>query len=203
VSIVDGIVLAALLLMIVVMLGVMRETAILRGETASLKQLIIDPPAPSFIGDKLPDVLAQHLTFFADQGDMGQRQALARAHVILFVKPNCEGCEALIAQVKGAIAAKLIAQDDLSCVVLATSEEAHHFQLARSVSRNTVLDPQGDLLKACEVRGTPTQLAIWADTLHVFDYTMGGDVEWIRQRLQASQGIAAAPPLLERPARAS
>lgn len=61
VSVIDGILTVAILLLFLVILAVMREVVILRGEVTALSQLIVDPPVPSYLGQKLPRALARRL----------------------------------------------------------------------------------------------------------------------------------------------
>jgi len=176
---IDIILVVAALLLFLLILGLMRETVILHGHVTALSQLITNPPIPSFIGKSLPHQLARELPPVSVA-----RTWLPRAHVILFLRSNCGGCEDLVAGLEEEIKRKFVSKDNITCVVAAASVDSPVFRAAQSVSRNTVLDVTGDLLKACEIQGTPTQLAIWTDTLNVFDYNYGGDVEWIRQKLQ-------------------
>lgn len=173
-----GLLAALVLLFLIVILGVMREAVILRDDVKALSELITEPPVPSFLGQPLPAMAAEQL---APAGDWSG--IVRRPHIVLFFREGCFGCEDLLARVQQAIRQGVLSSVDISCVVSGT-EGSPLLAMAHSISRNAVLDAQGALLKACEVRGTPSMFAIWTDTLEVFDYMIGGDAEWMRQRLQ-------------------
>ncbi len=182
-NVADVVLAAFVLLLLLVIVGVMRETVILRGQVTALSQLITNPPAPSYLGDRLPAALADRLPSLS-----ASRRA---AHAIVFIRPGCSGCEEMITRLEEVIKHKFIDKNDLTFIV-AAAPDAPLFRAAQAVSRNTILDPTGAITKACEVRATPTQLAIWTDTAQVFDYMLGGDVEWIRQRTQAQPDLEHA-----------
>jgi len=179
VNIADGILLVAVLILLIALLGMMRETTILREHVTALSQLITDPPAPSFLGRPLPAIFTERLPSIREIS----RQK-GGAHIVLFVKTGCFGCEDYIAALARPVKAGQLSKDDISCVVVAPAEDSALFQGAQRISNRVVLDPAGDVLRACEVRGTPAQYAIQATSLEVFDYTTGGDLSWIQQRLQ-------------------
>ena len=186
-SLVDLILAGALLVLFVVILGTRREMVILHRHVTALSQLITKPPAPSFLGDQLPAVIAQELA-----SCLNVDRSSRRAHILIFLRAHCFGCDELMAQLARAIAEGDVARDGISCIVSAASEDSPIFEKAQMVCRTAVLDPKDTLFKASEVKGTPSQLAVWTDSLEVFDYTIGGDVEWIWHRLrqQPSQNPA-------------
>ncbi len=186
-AIVDIVLVVAVLLLFLVILGVMRETVILDGKVTALSQLITKPPAPSILRKSIPNELAQKLSTLHEPSPWAPR-----VHIILFLRATCGGCEDVVARLDDVIKRRVVSRDNISCVVAADSEETSIFHAARSISRDTVLDASGSLFDACEIRGAPTQLAIWTDTLRVFDYNLGGDVEWIRQKLQQRQETVVA-----------
>lgn len=195
-SIVDAILFVSVVVLFLVILTVMREIVILRGETLALSQLVVDPPVPSYLGKTLPTSLAERLRL-----DTSDLELSERMHAILFLKSSCEGCSDLASDVERAIAEGVLDRSDVSSVV-AAGEEAPIAQAARRISRITVLDPRGDLLAASEVRATPTVLTVRADTLQVLDYKLGGEVEWIAQQLKRPQEnilsprpVSMAPPV--------
>jgi len=178
----DGILLVGLALLLVVILGTMRETVILRGDVAALSQLITNPPQPSYVGTRIPALIesAVGLGEYVSRCD-------SRTHVLLFLRIGCNGCESLLIALQEAVHRESVPPSGISCVVAAPTEDAPVFQMARRVSENVVLDRDGTLFKGAEVRGAPTQLALWVNTLEVFDCQLGGDVGWIMERLQRQQ----------------
>ncbi len=167
------------LFLLLAVLGTMREAIILREHVAALSQLIVKPPAPSFLHQPLPDVIADRLSL---PGRLRERSH--QSHVILFFSAGCNGCAAFIPRLQEVVNEDLIDSSQLSCIVSASSENEPVYQLARAVCGTAILDRQGQLAKALEVKMTPVQFAISTHTLEVVDYTLGGDVEWIRQQLQ-------------------
>lgn len=176
------------LLLFLLLLGVMRETVILRGEVTALSQLITNPPMPSFIGHPLPLVLADQLRPLIPSDKYSRH-----AHIILFMRGECNGCDELAMQVRNAIQTGTISKEDISCVVVAPSKDVQVFKLAQAITLSPILDPIGKFLKACEIKGTPSQIAVWTDNLQVFDYKLGGDITWIYEKLQ--QTVQAENPL--------
>jgi hypothetical protein len=81
-----------------------------------------------------------------------------------------------------------ISKSDISCVVYADSEASAVFRAAAAVSDITILDSDKTISSACEVKGTPTMLALWTDDLQVFDDTIGGDSGWITRKLAEKPG---------------
>jgi hypothetical protein len=194
VGIVEGVLAAAVLLLFLVILAVMREAVILRGQVTALSQLIVTPPAPSFLGKPLPRPLARALAW-----NDGTTRGAPRPHIVLFVSAGCSGCTQLIADLRDAVQMDLVPADGVSCVVSAPSEDAPIFRAAQAVCRRAALDDSGALLDEGEVKGTPSLLAFWSDGREVFDYKIGGDVEWIRQKLHQRKeptGANGTPPRL-------
>lgn len=55
------------ILLLLLILGLMREVVILRGDNTALRQLITVPPVPSILGDRLPSILIDRLQPFVQQ----------------------------------------------------------------------------------------------------------------------------------------
>jgi hypothetical protein len=79
VSAIDGVLGIVVLLLFLVILGVMREVVILRGEVTALTQLITIPPAPSFLGKRVPNALARKLPSNL------AASSIQEPHVVLFL----------------------------------------------------------------------------------------------------------------------
>jgi hypothetical protein len=188
-SIILGFLGVALLFELMIILGTMREVVILRGDVRALGQLITKPPSPSFLNGPLPGVLGSELRNFFSHQSIPQHM-----HVVLFLKSECAGCEELLFRLRETLIRHEISPDDISCVVLAASTSDPSYQAERAVSRHVILDYDGAILRACEVRGTPTQFAVRVRDLHVVDYTFGGDVAWIRQRLSKARALTGPSP---------
>lgn len=186
-SVIDGILTVAILPLFLVILAVMREVVILRGEVTALSQLIVDPPVPSYLGQKLPRALARRLEEMA-----GGLAPSRRVHAVLFLKNACEGCNDLVADVRRAVGDGILDREDISFVV-AAGEEAPIARAAQSISRSVVLDPGGKLLDESEIRATPTVLTVRGDTLDVLDYKLGGELGWIIDQLKRPQANGASP----------
>lgn len=176
-----------ILFVALVVLGVMREVVILRGEVAALSQLITDPPPPSFLNERLPDALSRRLAFVTEG-----RRTPSRPHVVAFVSPGCEGCTALVRELRVAVGEGRVDPGAVSFVVTwADSAEPDVYHEAAAVA-DTVLDADGALARVCEVRATPTLLAVESQGLTVFAHKAGGDPEWVGSVLGSSK--IAAPP---------
>lgn len=164
----------------------MRETVILSEKVTALSQLIVDPPLPSYIGKTIPLTLSQKLTF--------SHYNSSKPHVIIFLSEGCNSCQSLTTQLKSAVDKKLISKNDISCVIEA-HETSSIVRLAQSISQNVVCDQHGDLFKVCEVRGTPAQMVIYADSLKAYDYLLGGNLEWIIRKLPQRLEMVSQLPL--------
>jgi hypothetical protein len=173
-------------LLVLVLLGTMREVVILRGDIKALSQLITNPPAPPYLGKRLPAVLVNHIPI---------KQSASRdpqCHIVLFLRAECGGCEALCLRLEQEILSEIITKNDISCVVYTNSRLSSIFRHAQSISNTVILDDKGKLVDECDITGMPTQLAIWVDSLEVFDYQVGGSVEWILTRLHQTRATNIA-----------
>lgn len=168
-----------LLFLFATVLGTMREAVILRGDVAALAQLITKPPLPSYLGEVVPAAIAEEIG-----GRIGFSCDPPRAHVLLFLRDGCSGCEGLLGDVREAVGRGTLSPVDISAVVSAASHDAPVVRAAEAVSGHVTLDERAVLFTAAEVRGAPTLLAIWTDSLRAFDCEIGGDVGWIHERLQ-------------------
>lgn len=180
------------LLLFALVLVVMREAVILRSQVTALSQLIISPPMPSYLQDRLPEPLVCGLAF-------GDAPKPREAHLAIFLDSGCAGCDQLAAELRQAVALGQVRPSQITFIVSAASEDAETFQKARRTGGRTVLDTTGGLLKAAEVRGTPSQLAFWRDTMVAFDSKLGGDVEWTLHRLDQSRSQHASVGSLQDP----
>ncbi|MGH2441849.1 MAG: hypothetical protein ACRDFX_01630 [Chloroflexota bacterium] len=194
-NIADAVLAVALLLTLLVILGVMREVLILRGHVTALSQLITRPPAPSYLGSGLPRTVASRLKPL-------QRSEEGSPHVVLYLSNGCTGCVSLIAALRQSLELGQIAASDVSCIVGIQPGDDGIYTAAVATGCRTSTDVRGEMYEALEIRGTPSQLAIWSDTTEVFDYHLGGDMQWIRQRLAKSRG-ATPGSLLETGVRAT
>lgn len=175
---------AVIVLMFLVVLGIMRETVILRGEVKALSQLITEPPVPSVLGNQLPALLSKELLSY-NPASFPQK-----AHIIIFVSSNCFGCTDLIQELSKAIKSQSFSSQDFTLVVKSISNKNEMIELANLLGMKVVIDKNGKILELCEVRGTPTLFSVWLDKMEVFDYKLGGDLEWIHQKLYPNKPYA-------------
>lgn len=176
VNVADVVLAVVVVLMLLMVLGVMREVLILRGHVTALSQLITHPPAPSYLGAKLPHVVVPYLGSVSQSGERSP-------HVVLYLSKGCGSCASLIADLRTAIDLGQVPASDISCIVGAQSEGDEIYSAVVATGCRTTVDAGGEIYDVLELRGTPTQLAMWTDTAEVFDYHLGGDMQWIRERL--------------------
>jgi len=163
----QSVILAFLLLAV---LGAMREIVILRGDVKAFRDLVQRPPAPSFVHDGLPPALANELSLDQDGG-------LDR-HLIVFLSPGCQPCQDLAEGLRSALAEGVLTRRHLTAVVWAfTPEEAERY--ASGLPFDTILDGDGKLARACEVRATPSLFLISTTDYRVLDYSPEGSTQWV------------------------
>jgi hypothetical protein len=192
--IVVGLVLVVLLLALAaVVLGVMRETVILRGDVKALSSLITHPPAPSFLGEALPAPAARQLPVLAHRGASDENRP-GESHILAFLSPDCSGCSGLVSDIASAIEAGDLSADRVaeSISFLVASYEVEEPAVARSARALGVvlIDRNAELGKACEVRHTPMLMQIRLPDAIVVDYSVGGGIEWIQKILQPRMPVS-------------
>jgi hypothetical protein len=154
--------------LLLALLGVMRETVTLRGEVTALTQLITTPPAPAYLHNMLPPVIAQAL------GHPDRRR------LILFVSPQCGACNELLQQLQDS-RSDLLPEDRiaLSIVVGGHDIPAPLLRVAKELTPDMVHDADGSLYRAAAIIGTPTSLYVNRAGI-VTAYRFGADARWIR-----------------------
>lgn len=176
-----------------VILGVMREVVILRGEVRALSNLIVSPPTPYYFGERLPRALSEALPSLRDGVYADE------PHVIAFVSPGCGPCTDLTTEIRDRVLTRELDPTKISFVVCNASESAEFFKEVASVGSETVADELGRMMTTWEIRATPSLLALSAGDRRVVDFVAGGDVEWIKEKLTAEGraveqlGTALAP----------
>jgi hypothetical protein len=192
--IVVTLVLAMLLLaLMAVVVGVMREAVILRGDVKALSSLITNPPAPSFLGEALPAPAARRLPALV-RGASSDEPRPGDSHILAFLSPDCSGCSGLVSDLAAAVKSNALSADRVgqSISFLVASYEAQEptvASAARAVGE-VIIDANAELGKACEVRHTPMLMEIRLPDAIVIDYNIGGGIEWIQKILQPQSAVA-------------
>jgi hypothetical protein len=161
---------------IMLIIGMMREVLILRGEIASITQLIKDPPAPSIVSGPLPSRLAQQLE---DVLMVGRRT------VVAFASPGCGPCTVMLDNLRDALH-----QGDMDAqgvVVIMASERGRPDLESAQGLPHVIHDLDGKLAHVCEVRTTPTAFVVGGEDGTVLDYSFGGSIEWMKSKLAAGR----------------
>ena len=96
----------------VLILGVMREVVIMRGEVTALSQLITDPPPPSFLGQRLPDALSRRLA-----PPEANTSGTPGTWVVAFLSPGCASCKSVLDDVAAAVEDGTLKRGDVRFVV--------------------------------------------------------------------------------------
>ncbi|MGI8968752.1 MAG: hypothetical protein ACR2GA_06585 [Chloroflexota bacterium] len=193
-TIADAVLVALFVLLLLVLLGVMREVLILRGHVAALAQLITHPPAPSYLGQPLPGAVASRLEF-------NSRAETGMPLILLYLSKGCSGCDGLIRDLRQAVALGRLSAAAVTCIVRAGAEQDETYQAAEAIGCRMIVDRDGKLYDFLEIRGTPTQMALWNDTAEVFAYHIGGDVQWMLDKLAERRDLMIrVPPMAERQA---
>jgi hypothetical protein len=163
-------------------LGTMREVVLLRGDVKVFRDLIQHPPAPSFVNGRLPDELVNKLS---------ERDATmpGRHQVVAFLSPGCRPCEQLGEDLSTAVANGDLERDDVFVVAWAfATDEAERF--AARLGLPYLVDVNGDLARACEIRGTPTLFVVERDTHKVLDFSPEGSAAWVLDRMNTDRQLA-------------
>lgn len=163
------------------LLGMMREIVLLRSDVKVFRELVQQPPAPSFVGERAPAALTAVLA---------DRPATARQErqLVAFLSPGCAPCEELADELAEAVKARRLAYEDVLVFAWAYSEE-DAARYANRLPLETVVDHQGKLSRACEVRATPTLFIVSRDDHTVLDYTPEGRSEWILDRMRSTEPV--------------
>jgi len=163
-------------------LGAMREVVVLRGDVKAFRDLVQRPPAPSFVGGRLPSLMSKMLPRVHSGSPHGRR-------LVVFLSPGCQPCQDLADGLSVAIAQGAVRAEDLTPVVWSfTPEEANRY--ASGLPFDSIPDGDGKLARACEVRATPTLFIVSEGAHEVLDYSPEGSVQWVIDRL-APQPVAS------------
>ncbi|MGH2916665.1 MAG: hypothetical protein ACRDMX_16940 [Solirubrobacteraceae bacterium] len=184
------IVLAICLVLLLAILGTMRETVIMRGEVTALAQLITDPPPPSFLGDRIPDALAQHLV-----ERVGSKQEERQVLVVALVSPTCSACKSLVAEIERAVSSGALGRSQIFLVVTWPEEPNPSIYKRAAMFAEATLDEDGTLARACELRFTPTLIAVDVESMTATAHKPGGDIRWIYDNLNVPAAQSAATKL--------
>jgi hypothetical protein len=172
--------------LVLAVLATMREVTILRGEVAAAQQLVMKPPAPSYAVSRgrIPLALIRAVGLDSSPSEFGMKESdlSPRPLLLAFVGAGCRPCQALTSGIAMALAQRALTEEDLVFLVWgANKEEASRY--AEGLPGRVILDPDADLQRAGEIRGTPTLLSISRPQLTVIDYNLEGEVEWVIRQL--------------------
>jgi len=163
-----------------VVLSLMREIVLLRGEVAGLTQVITIPPTPSIIGQRLPTEILSTIT----AGLAGDPEEESSDHAVLFLSPGCGGCDNVVRELESALADALIVHSRITAVVPASPHAQEVAAPLRSHGVTVISDRGVNLFEACDVRGTPMILAVATSSGQAVDYTYEGGVAWILESIR-------------------
>ena len=173
----------ALVILFLAVLGVMRETVILRGEVAALSQLILVPPDPPYIRDIAPLELRNALMRLDNPSDRPERL------LVLFLSGGCSSCQRVVRELGAATSAEnLPATSVVGVVSKSTDRDGVHTSLVRLGAR-ILNDPSGSLTKACGILITPSALEISTSDFTVLEFEGGVTEQWLLNRIEKA-GLA-------------
>ena len=169
------------MLLILLVVGMMREIVVLRGEIAAFADLIKHPPPPTYVGRDLPDRLRESL----------EEIGLTSDHlVVAFASPSCGPSSQMLENLAEALADGQLHEDDV-VVVMATDRGRVDTEMSQGIP-NVIHDVDGRLAHAAEVRTTPALVWVSLSQGVALEHHYGGSVEWMMQRLQAASLSAAS-----------
>jgi len=175
--------------LLLVALGTLREVVFLRAGVNRCDQLIArSRKPPSFVSEKVPDVLVEALASRRTPNGTGRTTRPAR-ELVAFVAPGCRPCETLVQR------ASLMSTgfEQLVFVVVAAHSANGDTAFAAKLPGRVIVDETGRLATACEIQATPTLFLIDKDDHHLVDYTYAGDVEWIANHLNQPSLTVVTP----------
>lgn len=160
-------------------LGAMREMGLLRAEVDAWQDLVKNPPPPSFIGAEPPPALAEVLQ--SEWTPLPPQEVPAK-ELVAFLSPGCSPCEHIAESLTAAVENRDLSSKHLRFIVW-TFSEPEGKALAARLPGESVLDLDGSIASACEVRGTPTLLMVSREEQRVVDFSTEGKISWVLDHL--------------------
>lgn len=111
--------------------------------------------------------------------------------IVAFVTPGCAPCEDLVISIRSALDEGLLPPAALLFVVWATPTD-HGEALAATLPGPAVIDSDGALARACEVRATPAVFILSRPDFRVVDFSPKGDIRWIQSYLTSRLQVTTA-----------
>lgn len=182
-SIVIAILAILIIALALALVATLREVVLLRGDVSALAQLITSPPVPVLVDKDLPDSLHRNLPDSGDQGD---------TVVVLFLSDDCGPCRQIADNLQRVAELHPTVPSSLLAVLRSRSLEASPVKPALDELRIKTVVDNGRIADECDIRGTPGFLAYDRSTRRVTDYSYGGDVAWIVDRLSTTKILAIA-----------
>jgi hypothetical protein len=181
-------VLAVVMFLILATLATMRETVLLRGQVDALQQLVKHPPAPSFAldGGALPQLVANAIRASARASESASDSSV---QLVAFISQGCGPCDRLTHGLSQAVRDGSLSEQDLVFVMWGP-DHAQAAAYGERLPGELIFDPDGDLQRAAEIRGTPTLLLVNRSDLNVIDYDLEGDVEWVITQFSSRRPLA-------------
>ena len=173
-------------------LSLMREVVLWRGEVDAISTLIKHPPQPPFIGSAAPAPLIEALSRV-------QPAIAVSSRIVAFVAPECAGCEHFVRQSHAAIAEGRVRRDDFVFILYGDEEEQRRRRFRAFVDDlpgRSIIDEAGRLGSVCEVRATPSVFVI-SSTNDAVAFDMKGNIEWALSHLAEGAGTTQDRPQLQ------
>jgi hypothetical protein len=182
------VVVLALVALVLIVLVLMREVMGLRSRVSAVVSLVTTAPLQALLDSPLPEPLRNHVT------DHATRHPDERVLGLVVAESGCSACLAYLRQL-----AKVVRQRQLSSTaLLIVVRTPDGLDLATAIARETggsvVLDKDGSMVAAASVEATPTVLVVRAGDGHLLDYSQGGGVEWLAERMSEGAATRAVRP---------
>jgi hypothetical protein len=165
----------AIAFLVLVMLGILREVAILRSEVAALRTIVAEDPPSPLVNESLPRRVLERLP------DL--RLGYPGRHVLLVLNDGCGSCHSVVDALREQSLTTASLPDAVTCVVRAQSGDAEIVQLARALTDRVVLDAGGKIWRDLHVHTAPTLFAVDTATGHVVETRTGGDAAWVTRQV--------------------
>lgn len=172
------------LFLFLMIVGTLRELAIVSGRVTAITDVILRPPEPTFLGKSPPTQLIKEL----DKALPPRSEAFA---IAMFLRPGCQGCDALLGFLRN-----MVPVSEASSFVPILPKKTSRTTLAescRTLFGLVIVDEDDELFDRCEVRSTPMLFAIDRHSQKVVDFAVGPNVEWVSSYL----GRRSVPPYPE------
>jgi hypothetical protein len=188
-ELIDTVQFVALMFVVLLVLGAMREILILRREVNTAIDIITVPPRPPYLGKRLPDdvqrALEPGLSEYAPE-------------LLLFLSEGCNSCVQVLKEIERHrdASASESGVPVRAAIVTDQSLARRLLRINERTQLSIINDAADAAYRLTGLRGRPSALRIEWPSRTVVDYTRGVEPEWLRKNYVTPNGQTSrgAPP---------